>query len=180
MQGIKGILKILLSRFKQIIRYDPVVSEFKDGTSNTALLNYNRSVFALVESNLPLEISVDPERGVISTVEYFDFEQQLKHSFTAHPKVDSSTGELIFFGYNVKNNPYLNYAVADHNSNILTRMTIDLPRPIMMHDFCITQNYSIICDMPLIFDPKRIANDSFVFYFDNHIPARYGVFPRHC
>ena len=49
----------------------------------------------------------------------------------------------------------------------------------MMHDFCITENYSIICDMPLVFDPKRVIESKFIFYLDHSMNSRYGVFKRH-
>ncbi len=74
----------------------------------------------------------------------------------------------------------MNYAVADSNRKIICSMKINLKRPIMMHDFCITENYSIICDLPLVFEPKRIINGEFVFYFDETLSANYGVFPRYC
>lgn len=60
MEGFKGLLKIMFAKVKEMIWYDPKLDELKNGTSNTSLLNYNQSVFALVESNLPLEINIDP------------------------------------------------------------------------------------------------------------------------
>ena len=36
---------------------------------------------------------------------------------SAHPKVDLSTGELLFFNYS-KQSPYLNYGIVDKNQNL--------------------------------------------------------------
>jgi len=84
-----------------MLGYIPNLNELRNGLANTALLNYNQGVYALVENNLPFELLVDPKTGEIKSIDYFDFDGVLKHPFTAHPKVDPDNGELMFFGYNV-------------------------------------------------------------------------------
>jgi len=59
------------------------------------------------------------------------------------------------------------YSVANKEGKIINQMNINLRKPIMMHDFCITKNYSVICDMPLVFDPARITENKFIFYLDH-------------
>lgn len=39
--------------------------------------------------------------------------------FTAHPKLDASTGNLHIIGYNIDRQPYLNYGVLSPNGSLL-------------------------------------------------------------
>ena len=49
----------------------------------------------------------------------------------------------------------------------------------MIHDFLITENYVIIPDLPLEFNPpKAVKNKGFVFQFDEQAPSRYGVMKK--
>ena len=180
MVGKLGLVKLIQEKTKKMLGYIPNISELKNGLANTALVNYNQSVYALVENNLPFELFIDPKTGEIKSIDYFDFNGVLDHPFTAHPKVDPTNGQMMFFGYNVVKQPYVVYSVADQKGNIINRMDINLRKPIMMHDFCITKNYSVICDMPLVFDPTRITQNQFIFYLDHSMGSRYGVFKRMC
>src|SRR4030095_3990051 len=64
-------------------------------TANTALVYHDGRLLALWEAGEPHEIEV-PE---LATVGAYRYGGNLKHQFTAHPKVDPDTGEMLFFGY---------------------------------------------------------------------------------
>jgi hypothetical protein len=59
-------------------------------------------LFALFESTLPFELSINPKDGKFESIGYHSYEGRLNHAFTAHPKVDEETGEMFTFGYNFK------------------------------------------------------------------------------
>jgi carotenoid cleavage dioxygenase-like enzyme len=69
-------------------------------------------------------------------------------------QVDPDTGELHFFGYEIMNRPYCTYSVADAAGKRIKSVPIDIPDPVMMHDFAITTNYAIFVDCPLVFNPE--------------------------
>ena len=69
-------------------------------------------------------------------------------------QVDPDTGDLHYFGYNIMNKPYCNYSVADKAGVRIKSVQIDIPDPVMMHDFAITTNYAIFVDCPLVFNPE--------------------------
>lgn len=69
-------------------------------------------------------------------------------------QVDPDTGELHFFGYNIMHRPYCTYSVADAAGKRIKSVPIDVPDPVMMHDFAITTNYAIFVDCPLVFNPE--------------------------
>jgi carotenoid cleavage dioxygenase len=78
---------------------------------------------------------------------------------SAHPKVDENTGEMLFFNYS-KNPPYQHYGVIDRHNNLVHYTPVPLPGPRLPHDMAFSENYSILVDLPLFWDPellKKIA-----------------------
>ncbi|XXG79682.1 hypothetical protein AAC387_Pa09g0700 [Persea americana] len=71
---------------------------------------------------------------------------RLSHSFTAHPKIDPFTEEMFTFGYS-HTPPYVTYRVITKDGIMLDPLPITIPEPVMMHDFTITENYTIFMDL---------------------------------
>ena len=65
------------------------------GIANTNILRHAGRLLALEEQHLPMEL--DPVSLATRGVQSFD--AGLRGPFTAHPKTDAETGELVFFGY---------------------------------------------------------------------------------
>ena len=143
-------------------------------TANTALVWHHGRLFALMEGAEPHEIRPSD----LDTVGPCQFEGRLKHAFTAHPKVDAQTGEMMFFGYSPLK-PYLQYSVADRQGRIVSTTPIELPRGVMMHDFAITRRFTLFLDLPLTFDFARLASGRPILEFEPQLGARIGVLARH-
>ena len=142
--------------------------------ANTALVWHDGKLLALWEGGAPHEIKV-PD---LDTVGRCTFKKQLKHAFTAHPKVDPQTGEMMFFGYQpVK--PYLRYSVLNAKGQLTHTTPIGLPRPVMMHDFVITNKHSVFLDLPVVFDMAGAFRGRPPLKFDPKHNSRIGVLPRH-
>jgi len=107
-----------------------------------------------------------------------DFEGQWSGGFTAHPKLDPRTGELRVFGYFPLGKPYMRYGVIDADGTLSHNVPIDLPRPVMSHDLWITENYSVLMDVPMVFSRPRGALTGEVFKFRPGAGTRFGVIPR--
>src|SRR5205814_2007919 len=114
----------------------------------------------------------------LKTVGRHTFQGKLKHPFTAHPKVDASTGEMMFFGYRAMP-PYVQYSVADSKGVIVRTTPIELPRAVMMHDFAITARHTVFLDLPMVFDFTAIFKGKAPLVFEPKHGARIGVLPRH-
>ena len=114
-----------------------------DGTANTALVFHAKKLLALHEGDLPYVLRVACD-GVLETVgRLSDFSSKkeekkgnekeeeekttMGHPFTAHPKVDPSTGELFGIGYNVESKPYLYYFGLDSEGGLKFDVPIDTP-----------------------------------------------------
>lgn len=143
-------------------------------TANTALIYHAGRFLALWEGGFPHAISL-PD---LDTIGQYNFNGKLASSFTAHPKVDPVTGEMMFFGYSVFP-PYVTYGVVSPEGELLKTVPFDLPQPVMMHDFAITENYTIFMDLPLTFSFERMKKGGQLLMFESNRQSRFGIVPRH-
>eukprot|EP01100_Stratorugosa_tubuloviscum_P015838 TRINITY_DN953_c0_g7_i1.p1 TRINITY_DN953_c0_g7~~TRINITY_DN953_c0_g7_i1.p1 ORF type:complete len:526 (-),score=231.30 TRINITY_DN953_c0_g7_i1:40-1617(-) len=177
MCGKMGLFNLFLNSIKRLIGYVPNLNRLESGTANTAVEYHNGQLMALVENSLPYIVQVLQD-GQFETIGMNSYGGRLKHPFTAHPKVDAETGEMLFFGYQVDRKPYCTFSAIDKNGNLVKTIEInEIEDPIMMHDFAITQNFCIFMDLPLIFKKQRIVK-GIPFYFDSNKNGRFGIMPR--
>jgi len=97
---------------------------------------------------------------------------------SAHTKVDVRTGELLFFNYSTTY-PYMHYGVVSPKGELVTYIDVPLPGSRLPHDMVFTENYSIVNDCPLFWDPDLLARDVYANRFHPDMPMRLGVIPRH-
>ncbi|CAN0864678.1 Carotenoid 9,10(9',10')-cleavage dioxygenase 1 [Linum grandiflorum] len=150
---------------------------YGQGTANTALVYHHGKLLALQEGDKPYVVKV-MEDGDLETIGLLDYDKRLKHSFTAHPKVDPFTGEMFTFGY-AQEPPFVTYRVISKDGVMHDPVPITISESIMMHDFAITENYAIFMDLPLYFRPKEMVKQKFAFTFDPAVKARFGILPRY-
>jgi carotenoid cleavage dioxygenase len=143
-------------------------------TANTALVWHAGKLLALWEGGAPHDIQL-PE---LATIGEYTYNNKLISPFTAHPKVDPVTGEMMFFGYSFAP-PYLQYGIVSAQGEILKTVPIEIPMGVMMHDFAITENYTIFMDLPLTFSPERMQRGEAMMMFESDRPSRFGILPRH-
>jgi carotenoid cleavage dioxygenase len=151
---------------------DPV-GNLAESRSSVSVLRHAGRVLSLGEAGLPYEITSE-----LATVGPYDFAGRLKTWMTAHPKVDPITGELHMFGYGVTA-PLLTYHLVDAAGALVRSEPIDLPWPIMMHDFQITATKVIFMDLPIVLDlAAAVFGSRFPYVWDPSNDARIGVMPR--
>ena len=97
---------------------------------------------------------------------------------SAHYKVDVYTGEMMFFNFS-ENYPYMSYGIIDSENKLTHYVPIELDGPRWPHDLGVTQNYSILHDLPFFFDKEALARRVRKLTFHRDHPARFGVIPRH-
>lgn len=97
---------------------------------------------------------------------------------TAHYKVDVFTGEMMFFNF-AETYPYMSYGIVDRDNKLTHYVPIELDGPRWPHDLGVTQNYSILHDLPYYFDNQALAEGRRKLAFYRDQPARFGVIPRH-
>ncbi len=142
-------------------------------TGNTAMVFHNNQLFAMMEGGTPYRVSL-PE---LETEGEHDFHGTLTHNFTAHPKVDVQSGEMMTFGYGISP-PFLTYSVVGTDDRASHTTEISIPKPIMMHDCGITEHYTIFPDLPLVFDLEKMMAGGGLVDWDPGNGCRIGIVPR--
>uniref|UniRef100_A0A2P2LL84 carotenoid 9,10-dioxygenase n=3 Tax=Rhizophora mucronata TaxID=61149 RepID=A0A2P2LL84_RHIMU len=176
LKGLYGLLMVNMDILRTKLKV--LDMSYGRGTGNTALIYHHGKLLALCEADKPYVVKV-MEDGDLQTIGLLDYDKRLKHSFTAHPKVDPFTGEMFTFGY-AHEPPYITYRVISKDGFMHDPVPITISDPIMMHDFAITENYAIFMDLPLYFRPKEMVKEKkFIFTFDSTKKARFGVLPRY-
>jgi len=97
---------------------------------------------------------------------------------SAHPKVDERTGELLFFNY-ATTYPYMHYGVVTAQGELVTYIDVPLPGPRLPHDMAFTENWTILNDLPLFWDPQALSDGYYSNRFHRDIPSRFALVPRH-
>lgn len=112
--------------------------------SNTSvILEYGR-LLSLWEGGPPM--ALDP--GDLRTLGIETF-NGIVNTFSAHPKVDPESGELFNFG--IEYGAQTTLTPYRLNKGIVTRLpTIDLPFPVMNHDFVLTRSNLVFCLGPIV------------------------------
>jgi carotenoid cleavage dioxygenase-like enzyme len=96
---------------------------------------------------------------------------------SAHTKVDEATGEMLFFNYS-KEAPYMHYGVVNKDRELVHYIPIELPGPRLPHDMAFTDNYAILNDLPLFWDPEALKHGAHAVRFFHKLPSRFGIVPR--
>jgi carotenoid cleavage dioxygenase-like enzyme len=146
--------------------------DFTFGPANTHIVRHAGCMLALVEAGYPTEVTAELE-----TVGIHDFDGKLTTPMTAHPKFDSATGEMIFFGYGFFP-PYLTYHVVDPDGALVRSEEITVKGPTMIHDFGVTSDHVVWMDLPVVFDLEMAMRSEMPYRWDASYGARLGVMPR--
>jgi carotenoid cleavage dioxygenase-like enzyme len=139
--------------------------------ANTHIIRHADRWLALWEGGLPTELTAE-----LDTIGEYDFDGQLRGAMTAHPRLDPRTGEMLMFAYSPLE-PKMRYYVVDADGALVHRVTIDLPAPVMMHDFIITEDHAVFLDSPIVFDIENFGKGPMVKWTPEN-GTRIGVMPR--
>ncbi|KAK1961412.1 carotenoid oxygenase [Colletotrichum sublineola] len=146
-------------------------------TANTNVLYFNGSLLAMKEDAPPYRM--DPD--TLETLGLCDFDGQLPScTFTAHPKPDPVSGELVCFGYEAKGDgtPDVCYFTIGPNGTFLETVWLVAPVVGMIHDFAVTENWVLFPIIPQICDIERLKAGGEHWQWDPNVPFYLGVLPR--
>ncbi|MFP6627227.1 MAG: carotenoid oxygenase family protein [Deltaproteobacteria bacterium] len=96
---------------------------------------------------------------------------------SAHPKVDENVGEMLFFNYSTAA-PYMHYGVISAEGALAHYIDVPLPGPRLPHDMAFTENYAIVNDCPMFWEPEAMAAGYYLPRFFPELPTRFGIIPR--
>ena len=144
-------------------------------TANTAVAYHNGKLLAGWYMCGDL-YEIDPISLETKGVEKYN--QTMGSKAMAHVKVDEEANEMMFFDYELTGS-YLAYGVINGTGEVKHFTKVPTPGPRIPHDLGITKNYSILMDLPLIYDLNAMAaKGKAVPIFRKDMPSRFGVIPR--
>lgn len=148
------------------------------GTANTNVVVHAGKLLALKEDSPPVAMDLDT---LETTDSVYDFNGRLhSQTFTAHPKIDPKTGEMLAFSYaatGLLTRDMAFYTISP-DGNIAGETWFEIPYYCMMHDFCITEDYAVFHVVPITSDWERLRKGLPHFGFDSSRPVYLGVLPR--
>jgi carotenoid cleavage dioxygenase-like enzyme len=123
---------------------------------NVSVYPYGQTLLAFGEQSLPIEL--DPE--TLETRGAFTFGGGLNDitPFSAHPKTDSETGELVNFGvWFSASQPCLYLYQFDADGRLNSRRRVGLDGPCSVHDFAITRRFAVFYLSPYLLDIESLV-----------------------
>ncbi|KAK4155410.1 putative lignostilbene dioxygenase [Chaetomidium leptoderma] len=146
-------------------------------TANTNVVHFNGKLLALKEDAPPY--ALDPES--LETLGPHTFDGQLPSlTFTAHPKFDPDTGEMICFGYEARGDgtPDVCYYRIAADGTFLETVWLVAPVVAMIHDFAVTENWVVFPIIPQVCDMERLKQGGEHWQWSPETPFYIGVLPR--
>lgn len=170
--------RILFPMYRNPSMDDPSVKGLSRSTANTHIINHRNFLLALKEDSPPSALNLLTLETVAPT---YTFDGQLpSRTFTAHPKVDSHTGNMVAFGYESEG----------HGSNVVTMFEftpqgrkvwdakIEVPYVGMLHDFAVTENYIVFYVIPMTIDQPQMDRGGIHWSWDGTKPTYFGFVRR--
>ena len=144
-------------------------------TANTDLIMHAGELMALwYISGKPVRL----DAKTLMTIGEDDFQGALPKNVSAHSKVDSTNGDLLFFDYALYE-PWYSFGVVDKHNQLQHFTQIELPGPRLPHDMAITENYAIFMDLPVVFTEQGLRQKVWAIHEDKNLPTRFGILPRY-
>jgi carotenoid cleavage dioxygenase len=160
---------------------DPSVRDIanpnKRTTANTTPVILGGKLYATKEDGLPYEI--DPD--TLATRPQTNFGGEWKsETFTAHPKVDPTTGETFGYGYEATGLCSRDVFVCrfDKAGNITKQWRFEAPHTSVLHDMWLTREHIVIPGGGLSTDIEWLKSGGKHWGWDTSKPSWHAVIPR--
>jgi len=167
----------LFGAYRNPLTDDPSVKGKIRSTANTNAWIYAGKLWAMKEDSPAL--LMDP-----ATMETIGFEKfggkMTGETFTAHPKIDPETGNMVAIGYAASGlctDDVCLYEVSP-KGELIYEAWFKVPYYCMMHDFGITPDYLVLHIVPSIGSWERLEQGKPHFGFDTTMPVYLGIIPR--
>lgn len=168
--------KALFGLYRNPYTHHPCVRNAVDSTANTNIILWAGHLLALKEGGLPY--AIDPV--TLATRKYDPFGQVDSKTFTAHPKLDPCTGDLVCFGYEAKGLGTLDVVIyaLDAQGKAKDEQWIKSPWCAMIHDCVITPNFVVLVLWPFEASIERMKEGKQHWAWNYDRPATFIVVPR--
>lgn len=156
---------------------DPKVRGLDGTVANTTPYAFAGRLMALKEDGLPHLI--DPD--TLETTGRWDLDGKWKsQTFSAHPKTDPRTGEMISYGYEATgpaSKDVFAYTI-DKTGQVTHEARFQVPYVSVMHDIALTEKHILFPFGGYISTPERLAQGKIHWGWDKTLPSWIGILPR--
>ncbi|GIJ97903.1 hypothetical protein Aspvir_000009 [Aspergillus viridinutans] len=169
--------KALFGLYWNPFTYHPCVRGAVDSAANTNLVYWAGHLLALKEIALPYAANPD----TLATLKYDPFGSQVRsRTFTAHPKIDPFTNELVVFGYEATGLASLDVVTytLDSNGTKVEEEWLKAPWSAFIHDCPLTVNWLVLVMGPFEASLARMQAGGHHWAWNYSRPAAFIVVPR--
>jgi len=156
---------------------DPGVKGVQRTVANTNVFMHAGQLLAIKEDGPPY--AMDPV--TLETRGLWDWKGQMTAtSFTAHPKRDPASGELLGYSYAARGEATDDIAVwsFDKEGRKTWEVWFKSPYPGMIHDCAISEHYIVLPLIPQVMDMERLKRGGIAFQWEPGFDQVYIVVPR--
>src|SRR5512146_509872 len=149
--------RVLMPMYRNPSLDDPSVKGLSRSTANTHVIQHRSLLLALKEDSAPSALDLN----TLETLEpVYTFEGQLPRDqpFTAHPKVCSTTGNLVAFGYEARGfgSDAITVFEIDRSGRKIWGAEVSMPYVSSVHDFAVTEKHIAFFLIPLAIDHEQM------------------------
>ena len=140
--------RALFGKYRNPFTDDPSVQGMNRNLANTNPVVFDGKLMALREDSPP--VAMDPL--TLETIGNWDFHGTLPGpTFTAHPKIDPETGQMIAFGFAAKGlySRDVCYYEISPEGRVTHSVWFELPYYCMLHDWGVTRDYVVFPVIPV-------------------------------
>jgi carotenoid cleavage dioxygenase-like enzyme len=170
--------KALFPMYRNPDMDDPSVKGLSRSTANTHIINHKNMLLALKEDSPPSALNLLTLETVKPTYTFGD--KLPSKTFTAHPKVDSVTGNIVAFGYEADGfgSDAVSIFEITPAGKIPWSAKIKAPYVGMLHDFSVTENYIAFYAHPLTIDYDQMKSGGIHWSWNPNLKSYFGFLRR--
>src|SRR5690606_3609265 len=145
--------------------------------SNTAPMAHAGMLFSLKEDSHPIRI--DP--FTLETLGSWDFGGKYKsQTFTAHPKWDPVTGEMVCYGYEAAGlaTDDVWFYTIDRDGKVTHEIRVKQPYVSLIHDYALTQEHIVMPFAGYVTSMERLQAGQIHWGWDKTKPSMIGIMRR--
>ncbi len=166
----------LFGTFGNPLTTDPEALGKDSGLANTHIVQHAGRLLALEEGHQPFEV----DARTLAPRGYLNYAGEARR-FTAHPKIDPITGEMVFFGYMTGDEPFsrqIALGIVDRAGTVTRLDCFEAPYVSMIHDFLVTEHHAAFPVLPLTGDLERAMSGGPPFAWEPDRCGYVGVVRR--
>ena len=170
--------KRLFNVYRNPAMDDPSVAGLSRSTANTHIINHKNYILALKEDSPPTALDL---LTLETKINNFTFDDTLpSQTFTAHPKVDSVTGNLVAFGYEATGLGSDDVSLFEYTpqGELVWSAMVKVPYVGMLHDFAVTENHIVLYVIPFETDLQQMQEGGVHFSWNDSGRTHFGVVRR--